>query len=92
MQETERSNVSNVVEASAIDPTPTQLAGRGAEGTGSGVFSLDAIEKDALVRALQVANGNKSRAAQLLGVSRKRLYRMLYDYGMATPEGAEIDG
>jgi DNA-binding NtrC family response regulator len=60
--------------------------------TGSGIFSLDAIEKDALLRALQVANGNKSRAAQLLGVSRKRLYRMLYDYGMATPEGAEIDG
>ena len=61
--------------------------------TGSGIFSLDAIEKDALVRALQVANGNKSRAAQLLGVSRKRLYRMLYDYGMATPENpAEIDG
>ena len=60
---------------------------------GSGVYSLDAIEKDALVRALQVANGNKSRAAQLLGVSRKRLYRMLYDYGMASPESAaEMDG
>jgi DNA-binding NtrC family response regulator len=55
---------------------------------GSGIFALDVIERDALVRALQVAHGNKSKAAQLLGVSRKRLYRMLYDYGMGTPETA----
>jgi DNA-binding NtrC family response regulator len=93
--EMERSNAT--VEAATADPAPNSSpsTGKGAEGTesvGSGVFSLDAIEKDALVRALQVANGNKSRAAQLLGVSRKRLYRMLYDYGMATPESAEIDG
>ena len=73
-----------------MESAETVAAGSG--NSGSGIFSLDAIEKDALLRALQVANGNKSRAAQLLGVSRKRLYRMLYDYGMATPESAEIDG
>jgi DNA-binding NtrC family response regulator len=44
-------------------------------------FKLDTLEKDALVRALHAAHGNKSKAAELLGVSRKRLYRMLNDYG-----------
>ena len=44
-------------------------------------FKLDALEKDALLRALHAAHGNKSKAAELLGVSRKRLYRMLHDYG-----------
>ncbi len=80
------------MEVPALPETETPVAQTGASTLGSGIFSLDAIEKDALVRALQVAAGNKSRAAQLLGVSRKRLYRMLYDYGMATPESAEIDG
>jgi transcriptional regulator with PAS, ATPase and Fis domain len=34
-------------------------------------------EKDLLVRALQATGGNKTRAAQLLGVSRPRLYKMI---------------
>jgi len=45
-------------------------------------LALNDIEKDALVRALALAQGNKSKAAQLLGISRKRLYRMLHDYGL----------
>lgn len=63
-------------------PMPSESAPAVA-ATAAPLFSLDAIEKDALVRALQIAHGNKSKAAQLLGVSRKRLYRMLYDYGMS---------
>ncbi|HYG77679.1 MAG TPA: sigma-54 dependent transcriptional regulator [Planctomycetota bacterium] len=54
-----------------------------------GIYTLDAMEKDALLRALQIAHGNKSKAAQLLGVSRKRLYRMLYDFGLSTESPAE---
>ncbi|MCK6472384.1 MAG: sigma-54 dependent transcriptional regulator [Planctomycetes bacterium] len=54
-------------------------------------LSLSDMEKDALIRALAVAQGNKSKAAQLLGVSRKRLYRMLHDYGLAEDAGPAGD-
>ncbi|MBI3830885.1 MAG: sigma-54-dependent Fis family transcriptional regulator [Planctomycetes bacterium] len=54
-------------------------------------LSLDEMEKEALVRALAVAQGNKSKAAQILGVSRKRLYRMLNDYGMASESEKGIE-
>jgi two-component system, NtrC family, response regulator PilR len=75
---------------SGIPEIPSSAQPSAAEGKiSSGIFSLDAIEKDALLRALQVAHGNKSKAAQLLGVSRKRLYRMLYDYGMAEAPSPE---
>jgi DNA-binding NtrC family response regulator len=72
----------------ALTPTPVQVASNENQSTSataksSGVFSLDAVEKEALIRALQVSHGNKSKAAQLLGVSRKRLYRMLYEYGLS---------
>ena len=64
----------------AVTPTvPAQIPPAAVSGLES--FKLDALEKDALVRALHAAHGNKSKAAELLGVSRKRLYRMLSDYG-----------
>ncbi|MCZ7644890.1 MAG: sigma-54 dependent transcriptional regulator [Planctomycetota bacterium] len=49
-------------------------------------ISLTDMEREALVRSLSLAQGNKSKAAQLLGVSRKRLYRMLHDYGLIDGE------
>jgi two-component system response regulator HydG len=46
------------------------------------VHSLAAAEKEAILRALKVSDGNKSRAAELLGISRDRLYRKIELYGM----------
>jgi DNA-binding NtrC family response regulator len=49
---------------------------------GMGVSTLFEAEKKLLVQALKAANGNKTRAAQLLGVSRPRLYKMMQRHGI----------
>jgi DNA-binding NtrC family response regulator len=46
-------------------------------------FLLDDVIKKTLVRSLEEAEGNRRRAADLLGVSRSTLYRMLTRYGIA---------
>ena len=50
------------------------------------LFSLrrvrDQAERDAVVRVLSRVNGNVSRAAELLGVSRPTLYDLMEKYGL----------
>ena len=48
----------------------------------SGAMPLAAMEKLAITDALREANGNKSRAAELLGVSRMQLYTRLKRFGL----------
>jgi DNA-binding NtrC family response regulator len=50
---------------------------------------LAAIERELLQRALATARGNKSRAAELLGINRGRLLRRLVQLGLAEPSPAE---
>jgi DNA-binding NtrC family response regulator len=45
--------------------------------------SLRAAEREAIARALRLTEGNKSRAARLLGISRKQLYVKLRNYGLS---------
>jgi two-component system response regulator HydG len=40
-------------------------------------FELDAFERDVIYAAIEKAGGNKTQAARLLGVTRRRLYSML---------------
>jgi transcriptional regulator with PAS, ATPase and Fis domain len=47
------------------------------------------IEKELLRRALAKARGNKSKAAELLGISRPRLLRRLVQLGLLAPAAAE---
>jgi DNA-binding NtrC family response regulator len=47
-----------------------------------GVRPLDEVERDEVVRALNATHGHKSHAAELLGVSRPRLNRLIEKYGL----------
>lgn len=40
------------------------------------------VEKDMIIKALKSTNGNKSKAARLLGISRKSLFNKIRDYNI----------
>ncbi|HWP90898.1 MAG TPA: sigma-54 dependent transcriptional regulator [Thermodesulfobacteriota bacterium] len=46
------------------------------------LLSLDKLEKFALEQALRESQGNKSKAAEILGISRDTLYRKLKQFGI----------
>jgi two-component system response regulator HydG len=43
-------------------------------------FTLDQLEREYIERVLEIEGGNKTRAAQRLGLDRKTLYRKLEEY------------
>ncbi|MFJ8931504.1 sigma-54-dependent Fis family transcriptional regulator [Streptomyces sp. NPDC102364] len=49
---------------------------------------IEEAERDAIIRALDTAAGNKSEAANLLGIGRTTLYRRLRQLGLDGNEGA----
>lgn len=52
---------------------------------------LASIEKELIARAMAQAGGNKTEAAQLLGMTRPRLYRRLVQLGLAGNSSAETE-
>ena len=54
-------------------------------------FTLDQLEREYIERVLDVEGGNKTRAAQRLGLDRKTLYRKLEEYAASprAPGGAD---
>jgi DNA-binding NtrC family response regulator len=55
-------------------------------------FLLDEVIKNTLLRSLEETDGNRRRAADLLGVSRSTLYRMLARYGLDNSSSADAPG
>jgi len=50
--------------------------------SGDEVYTLKDAERKLIVNALNKSRGNKTLAAQMLGISRKSLYKKLLDYGI----------
>jgi DNA-binding NtrC family response regulator len=48
------------------------------------VYTLKEAERQLIINALAKSKGNKSLAAQMLGISRKSLYKKLIDYEINT--------
>jgi DNA-binding NtrC family response regulator len=57
--------------------------GRAAIPIPEGGLSLEEVEKDLILQALEKAGGNKTRAAQLLGLTRRTLYSRMERYGLS---------
>ncbi len=49
---------------------------------GDEVYTLKEAEQQLIINALSKSKGNKTLAAQMLGISRKSLYKKLMDYGI----------
>ncbi len=49
------------------------------------IVTIDELERRYLLRVLKLVGGNKSRAAQMLGLDRRTLYRKLDRYGEMRP-------
>lgn len=66
----------NVISDKAL---PQELVNKVADkiGGGNGLFSLEEVEREHILRALNYFNGNRQQAADALGIGRKTLYRKL---------------
>ncbi len=67
-------------------PTPFALT----PGQPDEILTLEEVDRRYIARALALLDGNKSRAADLLGVNRRTLYRRLEKYEAEDRSGADI--
>lgn len=59
----------------------SHLGGEGQDGGGP-TFNLEELERRAIARAISASNGNLTRAAELLGITRFALYRKIEKLGI----------
>ena len=55
-------------------------------------LSLETLERELILKALERAAGNKSRAARLLGLTRRTLYSRMEKHGLHRPGEGEEEG
>jgi DNA-binding NtrC family response regulator len=55
-------------------------------------LSLEALEKELILQALERAAGNKSAAARLLGLTRRTLYSRMEKHGLRAEPGEAGSG
>lgn len=65
-----------------IDEAAVREAIADAEGREAPVETLDDAKAEQIKKVLAAANGNKSKAAKILGIERKTLYRLIDRFGL----------
>jgi transcriptional regulator of acetoin/glycerol metabolism len=71
-------------------PSPTDQKPDTPEAAESVYLTLEEVEKRHLMRVLKETKGNKVKAAKILGIDRRTLYRMAERFGLDL--GPEADG
>jgi transcriptional regulator with GAF, ATPase, and Fis domain len=66
----------------ALEPRAPARAAPGVVDLPAGGVDLDAIERDLVMKALERAGQNKSKAAKLLGLTRAQLYSRIEKHGL----------
>jgi two-component system response regulator HydG len=74
-------DVRHIPEEIKSPDSPEELEGSAATGSLAGT-SLEQIEKRAIRETLGLTGGNREKAAQLLGIGERTLYRKLREYGL----------
>jgi len=84
VRELEHSLMRAVVVAAGgvIRPEHLSMSSPGGHPAGAAVPSLRDLEREHVARVLDVTQGHKGRAADMLGVSRPRLNRLMEKYGL----------
>ena len=76
----------SLIEAFDLSDTVTAVAAAPPDQPFADLPTLDDLERRYLLHVLNAANGNRTRAAEILGVDRRTLYRMAERFGIALKE------
>jgi DNA-binding NtrC family response regulator len=76
----------SLIEAFELTETVTPAIPAARDHPFSDLPTLDDLERRYLLHVLEAANGNRTRAAEILGVDRRTLYRMAERFGIALTE------
>jgi transcriptional regulator of acetoin/glycerol metabolism len=66
----------SLIDATDLPPSLTHARGTPQEGPFGDLPTLDELERRYLLHVLDSVGGNRTRAAEVLGVDRRTLYRM----------------
>ena len=75
-----------VIEAFGLNGTDLAVQPGRAEPAFASLTTLDDLERRYLIHVLDAANGNRTRAAEILGIDRRTLYRMAERLGIDLKE------
>lgn len=77
-----RNVLDNSPTSDSYAPTPTLTTEAASPEVASEMPTIDEVERQHLLRVLEATGGNRKRAAEILGINRRTLYRMAARYGI----------